>query len=544
MKKKLIYFLTFFAVIPALGMKSKKLDNNITQENIVLIEPFDTCFICIEEASNLDSEEIFRSTCCKQFLCHQCYLNLIRHNLEKNCPHCRSSQFNIVKVLSKITSFPFQDLPKDLKILIIDQMLPKEINNIKELKRACKLLKNLALVNKYSMSLCKNEQVSDLLAKRITKLGKEATKEEREMWWNSIRYYIYNPDSLDRIKVDPFMIRTLIKADKDINRVDYYGRTVLMEFLEVGCLDGCNELILAGIDLNKQDKYGKTALYLATRENHTEIVRTLIDAKANVNLQANPPDNLNIYTGETPLIWAVWNGNTKLVKLLILAGAALDIQDSSGRTPLLVAASKGYLEIVKLLLEAGADVNKQNDYGATALIKASMYEYYEIIKLLIQSGAKLTLKDKSEKTAFDYIRKKELRSESQFKVLPDDQCIICKTEATDLNSHVICKTSCCKKLFCKDCYKEHIKHDLQERCPNCRTEKVEIVGASFVPLLPNELSGLLEKKYNEPIGIKHCSICSKKTIKKCSICKTAYYCSSDCQKKDWAKHKLVCKNRL
>ena len=41
-----------------------------------------------------------------------------------------------------------------------------------------------------------------------------------------------------------------------------------------------------------------------------------------------------------------------------------------------------------------------------------------------------------------------------------------------------------------------------------------------------------------------CDECGKESnvkLKCCSKCKLAYYCSADCQRADWKKHKIVCK---
>lgn len=39
-----------------------------------------------------------------------------------------------------------------------------------------------------------------------------------------------------------------------------------------------------------------------------------------------------------------------------------------------------------------------------------------------------------------------------------------------------------------------------------------------------------------------CRVCFMSATKKCARCKFARYCSEECQKKDWTKHKIVCTN--
>jgi hypothetical protein len=41
-----------------------------------------------------------------------------------------------------------------------------------------------------------------------------------------------------------------------------------------------------------------------------------------------------------------------------------------------------------------------------------------------------------------------------------------------------------------------------------------------------------------------CENCLKDDCKnKCGSCKSVYYCSTECQKKNWEKHKLICKKK-
>merc|ERR1712098_545430 len=74
------------------------------------------------------------------------------------------------------------------------------------------------------------------------------------------------------------------------------------------------------------------------------------------------------WNGDTPLNKAVYRDNLKVVRLLVDAGADLNIPEKDGWTPLMMSAWNGNLEIMNMLIFAGADlsfgVQKNADYHA------------------------------------------------------------------------------------------------------------------------------------------------------------------------------------
>lgn len=195
-------------------------------------------------------------------------------------------------------------------------------------------------------------------------------------------------------------VRGLIDTGANVDAQDEQRRTALMLASKKGHLEIVKTLVNAGATLNLQSNEGgyggNTALMYACRHGHLEIMKILIDSGANLNLRGNEWAR----EGYTALIYSAYNGHQKIVKALIDAGADVNIKDELlERTALIISSEKGYMEVVKVLIDAGADVNVQNTYGKTALIHASRKGHLEIVKSLIQAEANLNLQGQAEYTS-------------------------------------------------------------------------------------------------------------------------------------------------
>ena len=73
----------------------------------------------------------------------------------------------------------------------------------------------------------------------------------------------------------------------------------------------------------------------------------------------------------------------EVVKILLDAGALVNIFDRKGYTPLYCAAINNHFDITKLLLDAGADVDKADFGGMTPLHRAAVLGYNNVTKMLL-----------------------------------------------------------------------------------------------------------------------------------------------------------------
>lgn len=145
--------------------------------------------------------------------------------------------------------------------------------------------------------------------------------------------------------------KVLIAAGANVNAKDAIEDT---PFLYAGA-EGRTEILKlalkAGADLTDTNRYGGTALIPAAHYGHVENVRVLLGTKIDI-------DHVN-KLGWTALLEAIILGDggkahTKIVELLLRAGARTNIADRQGMTPLAHARKRGQSAIVALLTKAGA----------------------------------------------------------------------------------------------------------------------------------------------------------------------------------------------
>lgn len=201
------------------------------------------------------------------------------------------------------------------------------------------------------------------------------------------------------MKGDVDMVRSLIDAGANVNKLNNDGLSALMIAAEANHSAIMKMLIVNDADVNSADTY--SILHHCTVYNNYKIVQLLIEHKADVNRsnQSNSDKSVSLYHStianskticdETevvlcPIIYAIRNGNVKIVQLFLAANAVLHINDENGNNPLLIATQLGQVRIVELLLKAGINVNYQNPInGYTALMIAIIEDHSDVLNLLL-----------------------------------------------------------------------------------------------------------------------------------------------------------------
>ena len=201
------------------------------------------------------------------------------------------------------------------------------------------------------------------------------------------------------------IIENVLEVPTDQVRFKY---TSLHDAAESGDLLAIKVLIRDGKDIEGGNPRKWTPLYLATLQGHVAAMRLLIQYGAKINTrtvsvrmtaQLKKYDHINFaISGKTPLYAAAFGGHVESAKLLIEAGANLEIADENGCTPLYVAVEEGHTAVVELLINAGANIEAANTYGNMPLHEAVWEEQTTVIEILLQAGANINTCDAFGKT--------------------------------------------------------------------------------------------------------------------------------------------------
>jgi ankyrin repeat protein len=144
--------------------------------------------------------------------------------------------------------------------------------------------------------------------------------------------------------------RALIAAGADPDSQDDQRNNALLVTGETGNVAMLRVVLKANPNLTRTNRFGGTALIPAADRGHLEYVREILKTKINLNYVNN--------LGWTALLEAIILGDggprhTEIVRLLIGAGAEVNLADREGVTPLQHARRRGYTAMVKLLEQAG-----------------------------------------------------------------------------------------------------------------------------------------------------------------------------------------------
>mmetsp|Transcript_54871 Transcript_54871/g.117753 ORF Transcript_54871/g.117753 Transcript_54871/m.117753 type:complete len:632 (-) Transcript_54871:42-1937(-) len=168
------------------------------------------------------------------------------------------------------------------------------------------------------------------------------------------------------------------------NFADAFDTTATFCAAWKGKADILKVLIEAKADCNKADQDGSTPCFTAAENGRAQELRMLLAANADFEKART--------TGTTPLAMAAQNGESETMQILIEARADLNARMGDGTSPLGIAAYGGHTDAVKLLIEVRADIDHLDDDKTTPLFIAAENGHHEVAKLLVHARADLKIR--------------------------------------------------------------------------------------------------------------------------------------------------------
>ncbi|XP_058477250.1 ankyrin repeat and SOCS box protein 3-like isoform X2 [Solea solea] len=173
------------------------------------------------------------------------------------------------------------------------------------------------------------------------------------------------------------VLRLLLKAHADIDQQTNDGSCPLFAAVDAGHAEVVELLVSEGAEVNGTHTASCwTCLHQAVYKGHSEIVRILVGV---CDLEALDDHRI------TPVFVAAQYGRPDCLRILINAGANVNVQVSDLATPLLIACQEGHGSCVDLLLDHGADPNVpcSNDWPQLPVHAAAQFGHVGVLRRLI-----------------------------------------------------------------------------------------------------------------------------------------------------------------
>ncbi|KAJ8773508.1 hypothetical protein K2173_005754 [Erythroxylum novogranatense] len=223
----------------------------------------------------------------------------------------------------------------------------------------------------------------------------------------------------------------LIRAGKITRSSNPSTFSPLTFAVQINDIEALKKLIeRAEINLDEQDADGYTAAMLAAAGGHVEAFRLLVYAGANLNLE-------NKY-GKTAISLSELNRHGEEIEKVMLEYALEEGYNySAGIHALHRAARWGDLDLVRMLTKRGYDVNNFDSDGYTPLMLAARGGHVSVCQLLIAHGARCDIENERRETVL-LLAKKNTNGQMVESVILDELGRQLVTTGARVKKHTKC----------------------------------------------------------------------------------------------------------
>ncbi|MGA2655257.1 MAG: ankyrin repeat domain-containing protein, partial [Gammaproteobacteria bacterium] len=155
-----------------------------------------------------------------------------------------------------------------------------------------------------------------------------------------------------------------------------YGLTLMHFAAYHGNVDFAEQLCGINVGLHDFNEADQTPIFCAVLKHHLNMVKFFIKYGVSVN---------DTYSKKTPslLLLAAYNNDTNIIKVLLQAGAHINIAGDVNYMPLHYCAARGNLEVTQLFVEHHADLYAISSNGYTPLDLALKYNMIAVSEFLM-----------------------------------------------------------------------------------------------------------------------------------------------------------------